>query len=204
MQLPGESSGGRFRRSTASRTRTWPKCTSITRCPAGGRHRFDQRQADSRRRHNADQLDRAKVVTSGPASASSAARRKRLTPTSCFTSQLTLAVRLSRLPGVAAVHPPLPRPFSLSASPGPWCDCPTLISLRRALVFGGTPKRVSMFQDVSGLLAHNPPGLHYGVAVMARWMVRVCASLWPDSAAQTGCWCGPAAHCVTSHLGVGR
>jgi hypothetical protein len=31
-----------------------------------------------------------------------------------------------------------------------------------------------MFQDVSGLIAHNPPGLHYGVAVVAFDATRLC------------------------------
>jgi hypothetical protein len=31
-----------------------------------------------------------------------------------------------------------------------------------------------MFQDVSGLIAHNPPGLHYGVAVVAFDATRFC------------------------------
>jgi hypothetical protein len=34
-----------------------------------------------------------------------------------------------------------------------------------------------MFQDVSGLVAHNPPGLHYGVAVVAPEGARLCVAV---------------------------
>jgi hypothetical protein len=34
-----------------------------------------------------------------------------------------------------------------------------------------------MFQDVSGLVAHNPPGLHYGVAVVAPEGSRLCVAV---------------------------